>query len=651
MMNKNYNIFLAVFVSLTVLLIPVAKPFAQDPPPAIGEKDLLDHLQAIGAWQRNIMAIETTPDNSLESLLKDTLQQNANKVLQYGFDFARAEATALTVEEKNTAPTEDPKTSHAQIIKASTDLAARITQIQKEQIKIAAQIKRTPSHLRAPLLIQQEKLDSELKIANARQDLLQSVMTLFSGKDKAASDNITDKINNLAATLPVAPDKTKKDAIKPASPALSIPMPFNLPVPAAAPADNSSASTQPKSHGIISISSDVFSQYRKKKELDTLLAETDNLADSNQRLVTSLRATLQDAVKRGNDMTSALNSADKATIDQQRSNIDDFVANFKQLSTAVVPLAQINTWLDASKNNLKDWRNSLDDQMTHLLRSLFLQLSLLGIAIMIPVAISEATRRAIVKYVNDSKRQHQLNIARRGVLGLVIIIIILLNFVTEFESLATFAGFLTAGLAVALQNVILSLVAHFFYFGRFGIRVGDRVKVQDITGEVVQVGMVRLYLMELGGPDYELYPTGRIVAYPNSILFQNEPFIKQISGADYIWQEITFILDPSSDYQLANKKLNEAVNIVYEQYHDVMENQKLAMTRSTHLNVVMPVPKGFLNFTDAGLALIIRYPIQTDHVEEINQRITKELLKAIEDEPSLKLISSNPPKIVAVDHE
>jgi small-conductance mechanosensitive channel len=619
------------------------------PAPVITEKDVLDHLEQITAWQRNLLSIDVAPENSLENLLKDTLTQSASKVLQYGFDFARAEATTLINAKGDAAATEDPASSHAKVTKAASDNAQHITDIQTEQAALEKKINRTRSALRTPLLIQREKLASELKIANARQDLLQSVMTLFSDKEHKNTDTVLDKVNNLSMSVPAA-NKDKKPAAttSAAAPAMTLPLPIALPQPAAAP-DNTAA--QPKSRGLITVSSDIFTLYRKKKNLDSLVQETDNLETNTQRLITTLRAILQGAVKSGNDLTSSLNSADKATIELQRQKVDVFVDNFKQQSTAVIPLAQVNKWLEASKGDLKEWRDSLDEQMTHLLRSLLIQLSLLGMAILIPVAISEATRRTIVKYVHDSKRIHQLNIVRRGTFAFVILVIIILNFVTELDSLATFAGFLTAGLAVALQNVILSLVAHFFYFGRFGIRVGDRVKIKDITGEVVQVGMVRLYLMELGGPDYELYPTGRIVAYPNSILFQNDPFIKQISGADYIWQEITFILDPSSDYQLANKKLNEAVNIVYAQYHDVMESQKQAMTRSTHLDVTMPAPRGFLNFTDAGLALIIRYPIQTDHVEEINQRITKELLKAIEEEPSLKLISSNPPKIVAVDSD
>ena len=645
------KIFTASIFALSILALPIAQSLAQDPPPPINEKNVLDHLDEINAWQKSILSIDTAANNSLEKLLKDTLERSSTKVLKHGFEFARAEAITLTMEKSAAPIVEDPDSAQAKIKQATADVVKRISELQTQQKALEAQIKRTARRAQAPLLIQREKIAGELKIALARQDLLKSVVTLYTDQSNDEESNVLDKINNLSSTLPPVVQDNIKKVTSPAPSTTSITniLPI-MPQTAAAPADNTEE-TPAVSHGIIGISSDMIDLYRKKKEIDAIVTETNNLMENNQKLVDSLRTTLQNAVKSGNEMATALNSADKATINQQRANIDTFVDNFKQLSTAVAPLARINFWLDASKKDLKEWRDSLDEQMKHLSRSLLLQLAFLAFAIIVPLGISEAVRRAIGTYVHDSKRQRQLNIARRILFAVVIFLIILLNFVSEFSSIATFAGFLTAGIAVALQNIILSVVAHFFFFGRFGVRVGDRVTIKDVTGEVVQVGITRLYLMELGGPDAELYPTGRIVAFPNSILFQNEPFTKQISGADYSWQEITFILDPSSDYQLANKKLNEAVNIVYAQYHDVMESQKQAMTRSTHLDVNMPAPKGFLNFSDAGLALIIRYPIQTDHIAEINQRVTNALLDAIGKEPSLKLLSSNPPKIVSIDHD
>jgi small-conductance mechanosensitive channel len=124
-------------------------------------------------------------------------------------------------------------------------------------------------------------------------------------------------------------------------------------------------------------------------------------------------------------------------------------------------------------------------------------------------------------------------VLRRVVIGFLIVIVLTVGFVSEFSSLATFAGFITAGIAVGLQAVLLSVAAYFFIIGRYGIRVGDRISVAGITGDVVDIGLVRLYLMELAGTGLDFYPTGRIVVFSNSVLFQTgTPLFKQIPGTE-----------------------------------------------------------------------------------------------------------------------
>ena len=76
-----------------------------------------------------------------------------------------------------------------------------------------------------------------------------------------------------------------------------------------------------------------------------------------------------------------------------------------------------------------------------------------------------------------------------------------------------------AGLAVAMQSVLVSVVGYFFLIGKYGIRVGDRVQIGNVTGDVIEMGLVRLHLMELSGAG-PMSPTGRVVAFANSIIFQ-----------------------------------------------------------------------------------------------------------------------------------
>ena len=163
-------------------------------------------------------------------------------------------------------------------------------------------------------------------------------------------------------------------------------------------------------------------------------------------------------------------------------------------------------------------------------------------------------RRA--SYVQEVRRRHQLLLVRRIVVWLVAGLIVVLAFATEASSLATFAGLLTAGIAVAMQSPIVSLVGYFFLIGKYGLRVGDRVQIGTVTGEVIDLGLVRLHLMELG-PQYR--PTGRIVAFANSVVFQASGGIfKQIPGVSLAWRELTLTIPGDGDFGAIKQRLTDA---------------------------------------------------------------------------------------------
>src|SRR5205807_7670792 len=89
----------------------------------------------------------------------------------------------------------------------------------------------------------------------------------------------------------------------------------------------------------------------------------------------------------------------------------------------------------------------------------------------------------------EPRRRNQLLMVRKVTTWVLVAVIVGLTFVTELSSFATFAGLLTAGVAVAMQSVLVSIVGYFFLIGKYGIRVGDRVQIGNVSGEVIdQIG-------------------------------------------------------------------------------------------------------------------------------------------------------------------
>jgi small-conductance mechanosensitive channel len=295
---------------------------------------------------------------------------------------------------------------------------------------------------------------------------------------------------------------------------------------------------------------------------------------------------------------------------------------------------------------LNEWRDSIGRESKYALRAVLSRVVLIFLALAVILVLSEVWRRITFRYVSEPRRRRQFLVMRRVVIGFLIVVVLVLGFVSEFSSLATFAGFITAGIAVGLQAVLLSVAAYFFVIGRYGIRVGDRISIAGITGDVVDIGLVRLYLMELGGSGLDFYPTGRIVVFSNSVLFQaGTPLFKQIPGTEYAWHEVVVIIALGGNHKDVQEKLVSAVNAVYSKYKQEIERQHSAIERRVDIQIGLPQPEAHLQFADTGVELLVRYPVEIRKAPEIDEEMTRKVLELIESDAAMKAAVSGNPKI------
>jgi len=475
--------FTPVFAALLVLWGSTANAA---PIGALPEDDVLGYLEQLVQWQSAAAALEPTSMNSTrEVIYQDSLHQNALKALQGGFKFARLQAGMQVTAE---APTAGEEVTPRQRMQArAKETEAAVTELQ--------------ARLKAKNLspAQRQSLEGRLKLAQAKQQLFATVVTNMANASTTDAKGLAGKINNLAREIP---DLTTENA--------------KLPARAEASAGTTTtvvtAPAAPQAATILSLSSALFDTVRKQRDLKDFASQTEALELKSRDLMKPLRTEL-DAIT-GNDINTP---------------IDAQVTSFKQIGAVLLPLGETMISVRASKAALADWQNALEKRLRTLGIQLGVKLTLLGAMLSVPLIVGEFIRRMIGRYLVDPKRKRWAHTARRVVVGVAIVFVLLMNFVSDFGSFATFAGFLTAGLAVALQGVLMSLVAHFFFYGRYGVRPGDRVNVSGVNGDILQIGLLRFYLRELSVNDTgEWQANGRIVSFPNSILFQPTGFYKYV---------------------------------------------------------------------------------------------------------------------------
>src|SRR6185437_5347083 len=170
--------------------------------------------------------------------------------------------------------------------------------------------------------------------------------------------------------------------------------------------------------------------------------ETEKLHDQAAELRTPLLNILRATMDAGQRIQSDPGTG--ASISDTRKRYDELTDAFTAISKVSIPVSQEVLLLDQVRATLQSWRAAVDTERKTVIRSLLMKVIFIAIALAILFVLNELARRTIVR-VHDIRRRRQLTLVRRMVTGFFTGIVVLFGFVTQFNSLATFAGFITAG--------------------------------------------------------------------------------------------------------------------------------------------------------------------------------------------------------------
>jgi small-conductance mechanosensitive channel len=611
--------------------VPAQSP-SQTPPPLpqlqLDGNETLHHLNELIGWYRRTSGIQSVGLPS-DAIYQDNAKELGTQAVRLAFQSAKAESALIAAQEKaNGADQTSAEATQQQNLAAiQARTSAQIDQLQSQIENLNTQLSKAPAVKRESLISQREALQGQLDLQNALLDAVQKMANFVETNGEIAG-GLEGSINQLGRSIPEVLGSPAKSQNKAAE----------TPVP--------TKPTVANSGGLISEALTLYDYMSASHQIEELIRQTDFTRDVADRLRAPLRDALRASIQLSQKLAAQPPATDRQKLEVERQTFQEITKRFKQLSDALLPLSQEIIVLDDSKTNLNEWRNSISRESKYLLRSFLMRVSAIAIALVVILILSEIWRRITFRYIGDPRRRRQFLVMRRIVIGFLIVVVIILGFVSEFSSLATFAGFITAGIAVGLQAVLLSVAAYFFIIGRYGIRVGDRISVAGVTGDVVDIGLVRLYLMELAGTGLDFYPTGRIVVFSNSVLFQTgTPLFKQIPGTEYAWHEVVVTIAPNGNHKAAEQKLVAAVNEVYSQYRAEIERQHADIERRVDIQVEAPRPEARLQFADGGLELLVRYPVEIRRAPDIDETMTRKVLELVESDAELKAAVSGNPRI------
>jgi len=629
----------------TVVATPAPHPAAASSPASVGAsaaapppdaQTVISYLSDVLKWYGHLGVEAQLVRDPDETLFFADDRQIAGEVLRLAFEYARAQAALIAKTSPNaaTAGLAGPPSvatgavgtaavatgagaaglgnvaqTYQTLDAAANKLRARIEDLQ-------ARLAKAPARQRATIASEIQNAQSELDLNQARVEALKAIAQYESGSSSP------DQSGGLAAQI----DELERSISE-----------SNAKRPAALPAESAFvARAEPT--GIFGVTTELIALSNKLDALDQNIALAQALAARATGVRQSIISLIAGLNARGNALAEGTGAADVATLKDRKKAFESLLEEHRLASAAALPLSKQIVLLGIYTNNVGRWHAAVEQRWNKEFRSLAIRLIALGACLLLIFLAAMAWRWLTNRYVTDIRRRGQVMAARRLVLALIVLIVVLINFSNEIGSAATVLGFAAAGIALALQNVILSIAGYFFLIGRFGIKAGDRVQIGGVTGDVIDIGLVKLSLMELDGTGTHREPTGRVAVFSNAIVFQpSGNFFKQAPGTSFVWNEVRLTLAPDIDYRLAEKRLLEVVDEVFARYRDQVMRDYRHLERDLNIMLETPKPQSRLHLGKTGLEIVIRYPAETYSAPQITDEISRRMLDAINREPSLRL--------------
>ncbi|MGI8532892.1 MAG: mechanosensitive ion channel family protein [Geodermatophilaceae bacterium] len=233
--------------------------------------------------------------------------------------------------------------------------------------------------------------------------------------------------------------------------------------------------------------------------------------------------------------------------------------------------------------------------------------------------------------------------ARQGlqvVAALVLVLGVVSIWVTPNSDITTGIGLISAGLAFALQQVILSLAAYFVILRGDTFGVGDRITLGGVRGDVVKLGFLKTTIMEMGQPPsvasadpavwvHSRQYTGRLVTVTNGAIF-SEPVYNYTRDFPYLWEEIVLPIAYKDDRERV-----EQILLAAAREHAVVDDPRaksaLSSMRSRYaMSDAELAPAVYWRITDNWLELSLRFLVPHRGVRGIKDRMSRDIIAALD---------------------
>ena len=220
----------------------------------------------------------------------------------------------------------------------------------------------------------------------------------------------------------------------------------------------------------------------------------------------------------------------------------------------------------------------------------------------------------------DRRQVATLRAVTRVSLQIVAVLLVLLVIFGPPNQLGTFLGLAGAGLTVALKDFIVGFLGWFVLMGKNGIRLGDWVEINGVTGEVVELGMFHTVLLETGNWTDSGHPTGRRVTFTNSFAIEGHYFNFSTSG-QWLWDELQIVLPAGQNpYPVVDAIQKKVVEATSESTRQAEQEWKSA-AKSRDMNALSAAPAINVKPVIGGTQISVRYITRANERSKLRAKL------------------------------
>jgi small-conductance mechanosensitive channel len=242
--------------------------------------------------------------------------------------------------------------------------------------------------------------------------------------------------------------------------------------------------------------------------------------------------------------------------------------------------------------------------------------------------------RVVDRRVDDPRLMYQWSKGSSQVAFVTAGLLVAMIWLEAIQSLGTFLGLLTAGLAIALKDLVASLAGWVFIMWRRPFQLGDRIQLGVKAGDVVDIRIFQFTILEIGNWVEADQSTGRVIHIPNSLLL-TEPLANFTSQFEFIWHEIPLLITFESDWHRAKEILESILETKVGGLVVEAERAVRTASRKFLIHFKKLTPKVYTSVQASGVLLTARFICRARQRRGAAEEIWEAILDAFASEPSI----------------